>query len=591
MCLFDMTEHQANRKQLRVMIKDRIRRLKSYRLSGCRRPDIRVACIMDAFSYACFKYECRLMHLNALTWRRQIQRFKPNLLLVESAWQGLDGSWRGQLNDIGGKPDAVLRKIIRFCRKNGIPTVFWNKEDSPNYKHFIYTAKLFDYVFTTDANCIERYFQDLGHDRVGVLPFAAQPALHNPVASSYHSKDDVAFAGTWYRTKYPHRLKDMSLILGPARSFNLHIFDRKRHYRFNNLYKFPKIYRPYIVGSLPYEEMVEAYKLYKVFLNVNSVKDSPTMFSRRVFEILAAGTNVISTYSLGIETMFSGIVPIAGSVDEANALLHNLLHNAHYSERLSLLGLREVHLKHLYRHRFDQILITLGIAASPHQGVAIIACQDQYAYLDGLLNSFYNQAWEHKELILLFDETAISEKQVKELQSKPNVVLHLFSEETPFNERIGLAIRHTGYDFVALMNGTDYYAAHFLTDLMHAFHYTDASIVGKRARYMYLKSRKRLMLVSPDQENRYVERLSREAMIVKKEILSEISPLGSTEEDFERFLFDCRSRGMKMFAADKFNYIHFVKECDESSLSGDEADPETATVVAYGGDHLAYATV
>ncbi|MFC7560624.1 DUF3880 domain-containing protein [Paenibacillus farraposensis] len=180
------------------------------------------------------------MHLNVSTWRRQIQYFKPNLLLVESAWQGLDRSWRRQLYDIGGKRDVVIREIIRFCRKNGIPTVFWNKEDSPNYKHFISTAKLFDYVFTTDANCIKRYRRDLGHDRIDVLPFAAQPVLHNPVDTSYHSKENVAFAGTWYRTKYPHRPKDMSLILGPARSLNLHIFDRKRNYRINNVYKFQK---------------------------------------------------------------------------------------------------------------------------------------------------------------------------------------------------------------------------------------------------------------------------------------------------------------------------------------------------------------
>lgn len=591
MSQFDMPENGADREQLWETIMDRIGRLKLCRLNGCGRPDIRVACIMDTFSYACFKYECSLMHLNASTWKRQIERFKPNLLLVESAWEGIDGSWQRQLCDIGTEYAAVIRKLIRFCRKSGIPTVFWNKEDSPNYKHFISTAKLFDYVFTTDANCIKRYRRDLGHDRVNVLPFAAQPALHNPVDSDYCTKDNVAFAGTWYRTKYPHRPEDMSLILGPARSFNLHIFDRKRDYRINNVYKFPRRYRPYIVGELPYDEMVEAYKLYKVFLNVNSVKDSPTMFSRRVFEILASGTNVISTYSLGIETMFPGIVQIAGSVYESNALLNNLLHNAHYSERLSLLGLREVHLKHLYRHRFDDILKTIGLATSSHKGVTIVACQDQYGCLDRLLKSFHNQAWEHKELILLFDKSSISENRIKELQSEPNVSLHLFSEETPFDERISFALRHTDYDRVALMNGVDYYAAHFLTDLMHAFHYTDAQIVGKRAHYMYLESQNQLMLVSTDKENRYVDRLSAEAMIVKKEVFSEILLRGKTEEGFEQFFSDCRSSGMKMFAADKFNYIRVVKESDEPSISGDEMDTETTTVVAYGDDHLAYATI
>lgn len=59
---------------------------------------------------------------------------------------------------------------------------------------------LFDYVFTTDANCLERYEQDLGHDRVDVLPFAAQPVIHNPVGLSYSEKAGVAFAGAWYKS-------------------------------------------------------------------------------------------------------------------------------------------------------------------------------------------------------------------------------------------------------------------------------------------------------------------------------------------------------------------------------------------------------
>lgn len=582
-----MTKHRVNREQLRAMIMNRIGDTEPYSCNDCGRPDIRVACIMDTFSYACFKYECKLMHLNSTIWRQQIRQFKPNLLLVESAWNGLDGSWRRQLH---GKTTMTIRKLIRFCRKRGIPTVFWNKEDSPNYEHFISSAKLFDYVFTTDANCIKRYRRDLGHDRVGVLPFAAQPALHNPVDSSYHSKDNVAFAGTWYR-KYPHRQKDMSLILGPARIHNLHIFDRKHDFTINNYYKFPPRYRPYIVGRLPYKKMVKAYKLYKVFLNVNSVKDSPTMFSRRVFEILASGTNVISTYSPGIETMFPGIVPISKSADESNALLIDMLHNAHYSERLSLLGLREVYLKHLYRHRFDQILKTLKFATSGYKGVAILACQDQYVYLDQLLKNFHNQAWEHKELILLFDVSSLSEERIEELQSEPNVYLHLFSEETPYDERIRFALRHTDYDFVAMMNGVDYYGSHFLTDLMHAFQYTNARIVGKRTRYMYLETRKQLLLVSPDIENRYVDRLSVDAMIVKKEVLFEISLHGRTEEEVELFFSDCESSGIKMFAADKFNYIRVVKESGESPLTGDEAATETTAVVACGDDYLAYATV
>ena len=59
--------------------------------------------------------------------------------------------------------------------------------------------------------------------------------------------------------------------------------------------------------------MVEAYKNYDIFLNVNSVQNSKFMFARRVFELLASRTMVISGPSLGVSEFFEGIVPITES--------------------------------------------------------------------------------------------------------------------------------------------------------------------------------------------------------------------------------------------------------------------------------------
>ena len=41
-------------------------------------------------------------------------------------------------------------------------------------------------------------------------------------------------------------------------------------------YQFPGILKKHVVGSLSYKQMLTAYKAYKVFLNVNSVMDSPS---------------------------------------------------------------------------------------------------------------------------------------------------------------------------------------------------------------------------------------------------------------------------------------------------------------------------
>ncbi|TFI02719.1 hypothetical protein E4P33_03400 [Kocuria rhizophila] len=78
-------------------------------------------------------------------------------------------------------------------------------------------ARLLDVVFTTDVNKIPDYHRDLGHERVGVLPFAAQPGVHNPARPkrSFHSRD-VAFGGMYFARRFSGRREQMDMLLGGA---------------------------------------------------------------------------------------------------------------------------------------------------------------------------------------------------------------------------------------------------------------------------------------------------------------------------------------------------------------------------------------
>ena len=77
--------------------------------------------------------------------------------------------------------DFEVIEILNWAKDMKCPTIFWNKEDPVHFKSFLNVAKLFDYVFTTDIDCIQRYKNALDHDRVYLLPFAVQPKLHNPI--------------------------------------------------------------------------------------------------------------------------------------------------------------------------------------------------------------------------------------------------------------------------------------------------------------------------------------------------------------------------------------------------------------------------
>jgi hypothetical protein len=283
------------------------------------RRNLRVAVVLDRFSKAAFQYEFTTIDLPALTWESILEETPPDLLFVESAYSGLDGSWASRVARFGG-PSPELESLVAWCRDRSIPTVFWNKEDPINHDWFIASASLFDQVFTVDSNLVDRYRQRLGHSRVEVLQFSAQPVIHHPPADNSARTGSVAFAGAYYAAKHPKRRQQMEMLLDAAVDLGLHIFDRMDRPN-DSRFAWPEKYRGHIVGSLTYPQTLEVYRRYKTIINVNTVVDSPTMCARRIYELLASGTRVVSGPSRALD----GVpVEVATTRDEAKAVLSSV---------------------------------------------------------------------------------------------------------------------------------------------------------------------------------------------------------------------------------------------------------------------------
>ena len=174
-----------------------------------------VAAILDTFTEYCLRYEADLVLLTPKQWKRQLERAQPTFLLVESAWSGNNGEWRYLLTNYKSRDVNPLRDLVRYCREHKLTTVFWNKEDPPNFDVFIDAAKEFDFVFTTDADCIPKYKEIYGHDRVYLMAFACQPRLHNPCRDKSWPRYPVCFAGSWME-KYSERRRSLDDLLEPA---------------------------------------------------------------------------------------------------------------------------------------------------------------------------------------------------------------------------------------------------------------------------------------------------------------------------------------------------------------------------------------
>ena len=112
---------------------------------------------------------------------------------------GTNGPFRGRLTAeslaVDERCTAVRRTVWRMARgrcatppwppsQAGIPTVFWSKEDpAPLRRVRRRGASVSTGSSPRTLTCIERYVTLAGHDRVGALPFAVQPRIHNPIGA------------------------------------------------------------------------------------------------------------------------------------------------------------------------------------------------------------------------------------------------------------------------------------------------------------------------------------------------------------------------------------------------------------------------
>ncbi|AFO48882.1 MULTISPECIES: CgeB family protein [Pseudomonas] len=416
--------------------------------------------IMDEFTTGCFEQEINLIQPRPDNWYALAEQYRPAFFFIESAWKGNGNSWQYRVADYATKPGHEVAQITQYALQKKIPTVFWNKEDPVHHQKFMCSAQLVDYIFTTDANMCDSYRKHTGNSNVYPLPFAAQPALHKPAPLSGRAARSC-FAGSWYGERHAERGQAMRWLLQAANRYGLDIYDRNHG---TGAFPFPREYQQGIKGSLPYKELCAEYSRYRVFLNVNSVLDSPTMFSRRVFELMASGTPVVSTYARGIEELFdSDAVWLVHSEEEANHAIHTLLTDDKEWRRRSLAGIREVFSNHTYAHRLNFMLEKMGldqyIQAEPE--LLLIARAKTQKELDSLIGTAAKQSYKNFQLVI---EIAAP---LDALNTPPGVVI----VEAPALDSSSIRARAESAKAVGWLSPKASYGAEYLRDLVNAMVY------------------------------------------------------------------------------------------------------------------------
>lgn len=262
----------------------------------------KAAVIVDEFTLENLKDHWLLYQVDFHDSLELIEQFKPNLLFVESVWNGVNGSWRG----LFGAKSRKLQQLVEFCKQHAIPTVFWNKEDPVHFDDFTERCDIagwFDFIFSTELDCVGDYAARYPRSRSFVLPFFYNENKYTGKAIKENS--GYFFAGTYYK-KFPDRNVAFEQIVAylEEKNASISIYDRNYGSGQKDL-EFPVEYNKFIKGKVAPGDMVSVYQDYQHCINLNTVQNGQTMFARRVIESLACSTSVLSNYSRALDVLFN----------------------------------------------------------------------------------------------------------------------------------------------------------------------------------------------------------------------------------------------------------------------------------------------
>ncbi|MFS8974651.1 glycosyltransferase [Cupriavidus necator] len=291
---------------------------------------LRIALVADELTRACLESSCEVRHLTPLNYRWMLRFWRPDLVLVESAWKGMRNAWQYRVAAYPAHPkrnNQSLVGLVDLARDRDIPTVFWNKEDGVHFDRFIDSARLFDHVLTVDESCIPRYKEVVAPwATVGTLMFAVQPKFHRFTGFAF-KQFNANFVGSYSRHVHERRRYWQDLFFGAAveAGLGLCVYDRNSGRKSAN-YRYPELPGMEVHSAVSHGMTGAIYKENLVSLNVNTVEDSPTMFSRRLVEILACGGIAVTNRTAAVDKMFSDYCHVLESSEQGVELFRRLRH-------------------------------------------------------------------------------------------------------------------------------------------------------------------------------------------------------------------------------------------------------------------------
>lgn len=420
----------------------------------------KIGIIADEFLYRSYVDVANFFYITPEDYKYDI-----DVLFIATAWKGIHNEWKGVGNVNNIEMRNKLFHIIDYYKKLGKKIVFYSKEDPSNYYVFLEIAERCDYIFTTAEECVEHYKEDTGVSKVAVLDFSINPIQFNPIGIQMFKFDEVLFAGTWWNKKYPERKADMETIFQNVLKAGKDLKLIDRNYSVGNPdYFYPEKYLKFVSPEVSHAMLQKIHKMYSWAINVNSIKNSNTMFAGRVYELQALGNLIISNHSKGMEHKFPAVIVEDGSGKSVEALTKYSQEEI-YEKRID--GVRRVMTGETTYDRVNFMMSFISEeTVNLEKKIGIVIPEENEAEYEAMAQA---QSYHNKEII-----------RRKDLNQE------VFDQ----------------YEMIAFFEPDSEYSQFYVEDMVNAFKYTDCDFVTRKA---YFEGDKLVDGVEHDFVNEYDE--------------------------------------------------------------------------------------
>tara|TARA_R110000868_G_scaffold216323_2_gene466424 strand:- start:61 stop:1020 length:960 start_codon:yes stop_codon:yes gene_type:complete len=283
------------------------------------------------------------------------------------------------------------------------------------------------------------------------------------------------------------------------------------------------------------------------------------MFSRRVFELMACGTPVITTESVGVRQMLGRLTKTVTSEEEARASLQQLLGDEDYRRRYAHTGFREVFQHHTYAKRFATILDAIGLEAPVAELplVTILASTNRPEQLENLVGNMQRQIYQNLEVIVLLNSDRFDIEKVRvAVESLPNAKVFSLPQSYTLADCLNHGIEASTGAWLAKFDDDDHYGAHYVSDLMLATQFTDAAVLGKHSYYCYAAGSDTMALRNPNRSNRHCPFVCGATLFMRRDVFEKVQFTPVRQGTDSIFLKECAENNIRIYSADPYNYVH-----------------------------------